>query len=60
MSFQSVCNLLVFEKSIEVVKFDNTSVHAFFTILGEKLMYNKIDIILKALFTLIAMVHVTP
>ena len=46
MSFQSIRNLLRFEKSIEVVKFDNnllSIVRAVFTFLGEKIMGNKID-----------------
>ena len=48
MIFQSLHNLLEFEKSIEVVKYDKnllSIVHAVFTILGEKIMCNKIDMI---------------
>ena len=54
MSFQSLCNLLEFEKSIQLLNFDKndfgkwflwTIVHAVFMILGEKIMCNKIDMI---------------
>ena len=43
-----LCNLLEFEKSIEVIKFDKnllSIVHAVFMIFGEKIMCNKIDMI---------------
>ena len=57
MSFQLIQYLLEFEKSIEVVKFDKTSVNSqrFFLDLGKTLMYNN-D--LESLFTLFAMVQV--
>ena len=43
MSFLLICDLLDFEKSIEVFKFDKTSVNSqrFFLDLGETLMYNE-------------------
>ena len=37
--------LFVIETKVEMVKFDKTPVHAFFTIFGQNLTYNKIDII---------------
>ena len=46
-SFQMMSILLDFVTKIEFVKFDKNPsiIHAFFTILGQKLTYNKIDII---------------